>query len=195
MYQGLTNPFFLAWDKDHASIYCVQRDPSNSLVKIRLGSSVTSDLVASGLAWRPSGVAPNSDNKKIYICADQRLQIISFDGIPSITPGPPTLEIHKIQFNYDDSSAIAIKDHVSDNFIHNQPEWIKNTRNEPAAYVRGTHPQIKVIFRKLSGFISGTYAIGATGNLGGIKRDNVTPIARAIANRVILLKDCDHLNF
>lgn len=176
LYKNLISPFFLAWDKDATGIFCVQRDPANNLVKIKLGPPVTLKKIATNLAWRPSGVAPNADNKKIYICADQKLQLISFNGIPSINPGPRPFEVHSIRFNYDNSSAISLKDHITDDFIHIEPEWIKGTRNEPAAYKRGTLPRIKVVFRKKTGFSSGTYAIGATGNLGGVRRKDVALI-------------------
>jgi DNA-binding beta-propeller fold protein YncE len=175
LYTGLVSPFFLAWDRDATGIFCVQRDPANSLVKLKLGLPVTLETIAIDLAWRPSGVAPNTDNKKIYICADQKLQIISFDGVPTITPDSPPFEVYSIRFNYDESEAISLKDHVTDDYIHNDPEWIKGTRNEPAAYVRGTLPHIKVVFRKLPGFVSGSHAIGAIGNLGGVCRKDVTP--------------------
>jgi DNA-binding beta-propeller fold protein YncE len=175
LYTELVWPFFLAWNKGATGIFCVQRDPSNSLVKLKLGPPVTSETIATGLAWRPSGVAPNADNKMIYICADQKLQLISFDGVSPITPDPPPLEVDSIHFNYDGSQAISLKDHVTDDFIQVKPEWIKGSRNEPVAYVQGTLPHIRVVFRTLPGFVGGTYAISAIGNLGGVRRKDVTP--------------------
>lgn len=173
LYNGLTSPFYLAWDRNATGIYCIQRDPANSLVKLKVNTTpVTIENVATGLAWRPSGVAPNSDDSKIYICADQKLQVIS-SSVPSIVPDPAPFEVYSIQFNYDGSSAISLKNPVSDDYIHLQPEWIKAPpRDEPAAYVRSTKPHIKVIFRKIASSVTGTYAIGAIGNLGGIRRNN-----------------------
>jgi hypothetical protein len=175
LYTGLISPFYLAWDKDEKSIFCVQRDPANNLIKLKLGSTVTATRVAGGLAWRPSGVAPNADNKLIYICADQELEVISFNGVPPIKPPKPPFNIHSIQFNYDKSAAIGLKNHLSDTPVA-LPEYLKGVRNEPAAYVTRTLPHIKVVLRKLSGFVNGAYVIGATGSLGGVRRKVVTPI-------------------
>ena len=86
LYTGLTQPFFLAWDQTTGKgIFCVQRDPANSLIRIDLGPPVTSSFIAAGLAWRPSGVAPTADNARIYICADQKLQVISAAPVPRLT--------------------------------------------------------------------------------------------------------------
>lgn len=173
---GLVWPFFLSWDRDASGIFCVQRDPANSLVKFKLGPPVALQTVASGLAFRPSGVAPNKDNKKIYICADQKLQLIAFDGVPPIAPGPVPFTVESIQFNYDGSKAIPLKDHVTNNYIPT-PEWTKGGDNEPAAYVQGTKAHIKVVFREGPGYIAGaTYAVSAIGNLGGVRRKDVTPV-------------------
>lgn len=174
LHTGLVAPFFLAWDKGATGIFCVQRDPANSLVWLDLKTK-QKKVIASGLAWRPSGVAPNTDDSQIYICADQKLQVISFDGVPPIEPDPLPFEIYSIQFNYDKSEAIPLKDPASDAFVHAQPEWIRGTRNEPAAYVRGKLPHIKVVFRKLPGFVGGKYAVGAIGNLGGVRRKQFVP--------------------
>lgn len=179
LYTGLTSPFYLAWNRDDSALFCVQRDPSNSLVKITLGSSVSLSTVASGLAWRPSSVMPNSDDSKIYICADQELQIISFNGVPTIQPDPAPFEVYSILFNYDGSNAISLKDHVTDQDIHSSPEWIKASRNEPAAYVRHTLPHIRVVFKKIASSVSGAYSVGAIGNLGGIRRKDITPTFNA----------------
>jgi hypothetical protein len=171
---GLVSPFFLAWDKDASGIFCVQRDPANSLVRIALGPPTTVKLVANGLAWRPSGVAPNADNKLIYICADRELEVICFNGVPIIKPPKPPFEIYSIQFNYDGSPAIKLKDHVAGAPV-TLPEYVKGVRNGPAAYVAGTLPHIKVVLKKLPGYVSGAYTIGATGSLGGLRRKTVTP--------------------
>lgn len=176
IYKGLISPFFLAWDRDYKGIFCVQRDPANSLVKLNLDSGgVNLEEIAEGLAFRPSGVAPNSDNDKIYICADQKLQVISFNGIPSIKPEPAPFEVHSIQFCFDSSNAIKLKDHVTNDFIYLDPEWIKNTRNEPAAYVRGTKAKIKVVFKQTAAYTNENYAIWAIGNHGGLKKQYITP--------------------
>jgi DNA-binding beta-propeller fold protein YncE len=174
LHSSLIAPFFLAWDKNAKGIFCVQRDPANSLVRLDLGPPVTVTTIANGLAWRPSGVAPNADNKLIYICADQKLEVISFNGGPKIKPPKPPFEIYSIQFRFDGSPAIPLKDHVSGKPMA-VPEYVKGVRNGPAAYVVGTSPHIKVVLRKLPAYVSGAYEIGATGSLGGVRRKTVTP--------------------
>jgi hypothetical protein len=174
IYTGLVSPFFLAWNKTRKAIFCVQRDPANSLVELVLGPPVTLQSIATGLAWRPSGVAPNIDDTLIYSCADMTLQVLSPAGV--LPPGqPPPFEIASIEFNYDKSGAITLKDHVSGNLVP-KPEYIKGSRNEPAAYAAGSLPKIKVVLRKLAGYTPGAYAIGAIGNLGGVRRKSLTPV-------------------
>jgi sugar lactone lactonase YvrE len=175
LYSGLVSPFYLAWNESRDGIYCVQRDPSNTLVRLDLGSPVTLHTVAQGLAWRPSGVAPNVDNSRFYVCADQKLQIISLNGVPLIEPGPAPFEVYSIEFNYDGSPAIPLKDHIGMRPIPT-PEYFKNVYNLPAAYVAGTLPTIRVVFRESAGYAGGTYAIGATGNLGGVRRRHLAPV-------------------
>jgi len=174
LFTGLISPFYLAWDKSGSQIFCVQRDPANNLIKLDINSS-TKTTIANGLAWRPSGVAPTSDNKLIYICADQELQVISFNGAPTIKPPKPTFAIHSIEFRYDGSNALKLKDHLAGTLVP-VPEYIKNVRNRPAAYLVNTLPHIKVVLKKGSGFVPGSYSIGATGSLGGIRRKTVTPV-------------------
>ena len=174
---GLISPFYLAWDKSGKKIFCVQRDPVNNLILIDLNTA-TFTTVAGGLAWRPSGVAPSSDNSLIYICADQELEVISFNGGPIIKPPKPPFTVHSIQFFSDRGIALKLKDHLTRTIIP-LPEFLKNVRNQPAAYIGGSLPRIKVVFRKGSGFVSGAYKIGAAGNLGGIRRKTVTPVFNA----------------
>jgi len=174
LHSGLVAPFYLAWDRNKKGLFCVQRDPANSLVKLAVGPPVTVTTLANGLAWRPSGVASNADDTLIYICADRELEVISFNGVSTIKPGKPPFEIDSIQFDYDGSSAIALKDHLTGAPVA-LPEFVKGVRNGPAAYTAGTLPHIKVVLRKLPGFLSGAYAIGATGSLGGVRRKTLTP--------------------
>ena len=168
---GLIAPFYLAWDKDAKGIFCIQRDPANNLIRFDLNSSTTT-TIANGLAWRPSGVAPNSDNTLIYTCSDQELEVISFKGGPVIQTPKPTFTVQSIAFNYDGSKNIKLKDHISNTIIPT-PEFLRNVRNHPAAYIVRSLPKIKVVFKKGSGFIAGSYDIGATGSLGGIRRKTV----------------------
>lgn len=178
LFTGLVSPFFLAWDRNAKGIFCVQRDPANNLIRLDLGFPVTVSTVAGGLAWRPSGVAPNADNKLIYICADRELEVICFNGVPAIKPPKPPFVIHSIRFNYDKSAAIQLKDHLTGSPVP-LPEYVRNVRNGPAAYVVGTLPNIKVVLKKLPAFVSGAYVIGASGSLGGVRRKTVTPVFNA----------------
>src|SRR6266566_1068396 len=170
---GLIAPFFLAWDRGANGVFCVQRDPANNLLRLDLRSA-TSSVVANGLAWRPSGVAPNHDDSLIYICADRELEVISRNGAPSIKPAAPPFRIHSIEFNFDGSSAIRLRDHLAGTPVPT-PEYVKAVRNGPASFVAGSLPHLKVVLAKLSGFGGGAYSIGATGSLGGIRRKTVTP--------------------
>ena len=169
LYQRLKNPFFLAWDKHYKHIFCVQRDP-HSLVRLNLGTPLMRETITDRLAWYPSGVAPNSDDTKIYICADRKLQVISSDRVLPIAPPSPPFEVYSIQFCYEGSGAIPLKDYKTNDFI--DPEYVKGYRNEPAAYVRGTWPAIKVVFCKLH-YFEGKYAVSAVGNLGGVQRKRI----------------------
>ena len=153
---GLVAPFFLAWDKSAKGIFCVQRDPVNNLVRIDLNSSAVS-VVAGGLAWRPSGVAPTVDDKLIYICADRELEVISWNGVPPIKPPNPPFEVHSIEFNTDGGNALRLKHHETNTTVPT-PEYIIGSRNEPAAYVAGTLPKIRVVLRKLPAHVAGPYA-------------------------------------
>jgi hypothetical protein len=173
LFGGLIAPFFVAWDRDASGIYCVQRDPANSLLRLDLGSLATS-VVAGGLAWRPSGVAPNDDDSLIYICADRELQVISQNGPPKLESPDPPFEIHSIEFNFDGSKAIRLRDHLAGVPVPT-PEFVVGVRNEPAALVGGSLPHVKVVLAKLAPFTGGAYSIGATGTLGGIRRKTVTP--------------------
>src|SRR5205823_4969215 len=110
LYSGLSSPFYLAWDRTGHGLLCVQRDPANSLVRLDLGPPVALATVATGLAWRPSGVAPNADDSLIYICSDRELEVISFNGAPPAKPAKPPFEVQSIQFDYREYS-ISIKHH------------------------------------------------------------------------------------
>jgi hypothetical protein len=178
LYSGLVSPFFLAWDPDEKGIFCIQRDPANSLVWLELGPPIQIKTVANGLAWRPSGVASDAKNKLIYTCADRELEVISFNGGPVFRIPKPPFEIYSIQFNHDGSKAIRLKDHLAGSAVP-LPEYVKNVRNGPAAYIAGALPHIRVKLKKLPGYAAGAYAIGATGSLGGVRRKTVTPVFNA----------------
>jgi DNA-binding beta-propeller fold protein YncE len=170
---GLTAPFFLAWDRTAPALYCIQRDPANSLVRLALGPPLALTTVATGLGWRPSGVAPNHDGSLIYVCSDGKLEVISAGPVRDIPRPPPPFEVHSIAFNFA-QQAIPIQNHLTRAPIP-VPEYQRGLRNEPACYLRRTTPTIRVVLRRLPGFVAGTYTIGATGSLGGVRYRDVTP--------------------
>jgi hypothetical protein len=177
LHTGMTAPFYLAWDKKAAGVFCVQRDPANSLLHIDLGPPVVRTTFASGLGWRPSGVASNSNDSLIYICSDRKLEVISMNGGPKIEPATPPFEIQSIQFNYREQS-IPLKNHLTHATVP-VPEFVRGVRNEPACYIAGTLPRIQVVLRKLPAFVPGKYTIGATGSHGGVRYKDVTPAFNA----------------
>ena len=173
LHTGLTAPFYLAWDKTEASIFCVQRDPANSLVKLKLGSPVVQTTVAAGLGWRPSGIASNSDDSLIYVCSDRKLEVISAIGVPPPKPAEPPFVIQSIKFNYREYS-IQLKNHLTHAAVP-VPEFERGGRNEPACYIRGTLPHIEVVLRRLPAYVAGVYTIGATGSYGGVRYKDIAP--------------------
>jgi DNA-binding beta-propeller fold protein YncE len=170
---GLTAPFFLAWNKDRTEVFCVQRDASNSLVRIDLASAAV-NLVANGLAWRPSGVAPNADDSLIYICADRELEVISWNTVREIPRPEAPFAVHSLEFGFREHDSLPLIHHQSGVMVPS-PEYVRGVRNEPAAYVAGEKPRVRVVFRRLPPYAGGAYSIGATGSLGGIARKTVTP--------------------
>ncbi|RPJ56474.1 MAG: YncE family protein [Acidobacteria bacterium] len=177
LHTGMVAPFYLAWDKTAAGIFCVQRDPLNRVVNLQLGPPVVMNTVANGLAWRPSGVAPNSNDSLIYVCSDRELEVISFNGVPPIEPGRPPFEIHSIKFNYREHS-IPLQNHLTHTPIP-VPEFQRGVRNEPACYLAGSLPHIEVVLRQLPAFVPGTYRIGGTGSHGGVRYKDVAPTFNA----------------
>ena len=177
IYTGMVAPFYLAWDRIGAGIFCVQRDPANSLVRVDLGPPVVLKTMANGLAWRPSGVAPNGNDSLIYVCSDRELEVISFNGGPTIEPAKPPFAIHSIQFDYREQS-IPLMHHLTHTPVQ-IPEYEKDVRNEPACYLASSLPRIQVVLRKLSAYVPGTYSIGATGSYGGVRWKDVTPTFNA----------------
>ncbi len=68
----LTSPFFLTWmDASQTSLLVPQRDPANSILLISLTAG-TSQVIATGVAVRPSSVAVVSP-AELLICTDQTI--------------------------------------------------------------------------------------------------------------------------
>lgn len=85
------------------------------------------------------------------------------------------IEVYSIQFDYGKSEAISLRDVQTDQLLteNDQPEWIKDTRNEAAAYPRGNKPDIMVSFFVVKASMAGEYTIGAKGNLVNIAEKTV----------------------
>ena len=146
-------------------------------MRVEFGPPVVVKTVANGLAWRPSGVAPNGDDSLIYVCSDRELEVISFNGGPTIEPAKPPFAIHSIQFNYREQS-IPLMHHLTHTPVP-VPEFEKGVRNEPACYLMESLPRIQVMLRKLPAYVPGIYTMGATGSHGGVRYKDVTPTFNA----------------
>ena len=170
---GLVAPFFLAWDKDGTGLYCIQRDPSNALVHLPLGPVMVAVAHTSGLDWRPSGVAPTPDDGLIFVATDRKLQVISVVPIPPPVPPPAPFVVETVRFEDDRGDAIPVQFRGSP---VPTPEWVLGGHNYPAAYPMGTLVRVEVRLRRQAGYVPGNYAIGATGNHGGIRRATITPV-------------------
>ena len=92
---GLTAPFFLTWlDATQTSLLVPQRDPANSIVLISLTAG-TAQVIASGVATRPSSVAVVSP-AQLLICTDQTVEEFDFSLASS---GPLLMGIGFIPFD------------------------------------------------------------------------------------------------
>jgi hypothetical protein len=85
---GLTAPFFLGWlDAGQSTLLCVDRDPANAVSAINVASATT-QMVASGLAERPSSVAMLTPGQ-LLVCCDQAIEEVDVSG--SFQPNGPLL--------------------------------------------------------------------------------------------------------
>jgi len=92
---GLTAPFFLTWlDASQTSLLVPQRDPSNTILLISLTAG-TAQVIASGVAFRPSSVAVVSA-AELLICTDQTIEDYDFSLASS---GPLLMGIGFIPFD------------------------------------------------------------------------------------------------
>lgn len=84
------------------------------------------------------------------------------------------IETYSVRFRYDGSEAIELRDHRDDLPVgtDSKSEWLKETHNYPAAYVKGTKVKIKVVFFKPDS-TGGKYKIGANGNILDIREQEV----------------------
>jgi hypothetical protein len=71
-------------------------------------------------------------------------------------------EVHSIAFAYPGNrEAIALREPATNRLVSEHPEWIRQERSAPAAYVRGARPHVRVVFRRTSGPTRVTCVIAA----------------------------------
>ena len=94
--KGLTAPFFLTWaDAAQDALLVPLRDPSNSIISVNVTLGV-SNVVASGVPFRPSSVALASPGQML-VCSDSVIEEIDF--IPISATGPLLMAIGNIPFD------------------------------------------------------------------------------------------------
>ena len=94
--KGLTAPFFLTWaDAIQDALLVPQRDPSNSILSVNVTLD-TSNVIASGVPFRPSSVALTSPGEML-ICSDTVIEEVSYTGFP--LNGPLLMGIGFIPFD------------------------------------------------------------------------------------------------
>jgi hypothetical protein len=94
--KGLTAPFFLTWaDAIQDTLLVPQRDPSNSILSVNVTLD-TSNVIASGVPFRPSSVALASPGEML-ICSDTVIEEVSYTGFP--LNGPLLMGIGFIPFD------------------------------------------------------------------------------------------------
>src|SRR5579864_883774 len=83
---------------------------------------------------------------------------------PASTVPPPVapFSVYSVHFDFPGGQAIKLRDPATNQFIGTTPEWVASVRNEMAAYVRATRPEMRVIFRGTPA-VNGTYTVGADG--------------------------------
>jgi hypothetical protein len=95
---GLTAPFFLTWaDATQTTLLCPERDPANRITGISLTGG-GSQVVATGIANRPSSVAVTSPGDML-ICCDQVIQEVDFASGILQPSGPLLMGIGFIPFD------------------------------------------------------------------------------------------------
>jgi hypothetical protein len=119
---GLTAPFFLSWsDATQSSLYCPQRDPSNTIVTIALSGGAT--LAATGLAFRPSCVAVVNPGTVLVTC-DQVIEEVRLTSA-ALQPDGPLLEgVGFVPFDWITPGGLA-------NTTGNDPSYFFKANNAP----------------------------------------------------------------
>ena len=96
---GLTNPFFLTWEDPatETSILVPERDPANRVTRLNV-STHASNVVASGVSFRPSSVAVTHPGE-ILVCCDQVIDEVEFQPAIFQPAGPLLMGIGSIPFD------------------------------------------------------------------------------------------------
>jgi hypothetical protein len=96
---GLTDPFFLTWEDPatETSILFPERDPANRVTRINV-STLASNVVASGVPFRPSSVDITHPGE-ILICCDQVINEVEFQPVIFQPTGPLLMGIGNIPFD------------------------------------------------------------------------------------------------
>lgn len=94
---------------------------------------------------------------------------------PATSSSPPSapFQVESVHFDFPGGRAIHLRDHTNNQPVGAIPEWVRGARNELAAYVRATRPNLRVVFRGKPA-ANGTYTIGADGTPFQIDERNVT---------------------
>jgi hypothetical protein len=93
---------------------------------------------------------------------------------PAADPRLAPFKLQSIHFDFPGGTAIRLRDPETDEFLGARPEWIaESARNEPAAYVRNSQPEIQVVFRGHES-LNGEYKIGASGTPVQIEERTIT---------------------
>jgi hypothetical protein len=128
---GLTSPFFLAWEDPatETSILVPERDPANRVIRINV-STLASNVVASGVPFRPSSVDATRPGE-ILICCDQVIDEVEFQPVIFQPTGPLLMGIGNIPF--DKVTVAGLADTTVD------PTYFYQVKNSPFG---GTLPLI-----------------------------------------------------
>jgi hypothetical protein len=99
---------------------------------------------------------------------------------PSAVPAPAPFEVQSVHFQFQGSQAIRLVDPTTNQpnplqpiTLGVTPEWVRGVRNALAAYVRGTRPDVRAVFRGMPAD-NGTYTVGADGTPFQVEERSVT---------------------
>ncbi len=93
--------------------------------------------------------------------------------MPNATTPVAPFEVYSVHFDFPGGQAITLRNPVTGLTIGRTPEWVAGGRNELAAYVRATRPEMRVVFHGTPS-ADGTYTVGADGTLFQVQERQVT---------------------